>query len=359
MPYQDGYIDKDLLLYMQGFDLRIGTLECAIGSNLPPAPGKLKKNGGNDNVCYARDEDFCRVVEMGFSALSLGNNHSFDLGEDGLRNTIEHLRDSGIGYFGAGMNLSEASKPFVVSRGGRSICFIGCCIKGCAPRSLIVATDDSYGVYQPSIEDLEKQIRDLKGKYDFIIIMPHWGEEHVRIPPPENVSYARRMIDAGADAVLGSHSHCVSPIITYKGKIICFSMGNFLDPDKCLTPPRPFYYPKNKEELKSLPKCINYPWSVKQPMLCVCGSDSRMGWVIVSKFSTDMETTYRLVRIGQDNIIRLYAFYSSFKDYLLRCLILPFLGQMTRLGKCYRLIYKIGFLYERKVRNLGSFRKNI
>lgn len=358
LPYQDSYIDKTLVDYMSRFDFRIGTLECAIGTNLSPAPEKLKVNGGNNNVCYARDEDFFRIKELGLNAVSLGNNHSFDLGEEGLKNTIKHLRENQIGFFGAGLNKQEASAPLVVEFGETTLAFIGCCIKGLSPRSLIVATDNSYGVYQPTIEELIEQIKEIKRLYDFIIVMPHWGEEHIRIPPVENVIYAKRMVEAGADAILGSHSHCLAPYVTYKGKPIYYGMGNFLDPDKCLTPPRPFYYPKEKSELMELPKCINYPWSVKQPTLCVCGEDSRLGLAVTVRFDNGVDTDYGIVRLGKDNVLRWYSAYSKVKDYLIRRVAMQIAGFLTN-TTIYPIIYRIFFQFERRIRFMGDFRKNI
>ena len=171
LPYQESYIEPELSKYLASFDYRVGTLECAIGTNIPPASEKLIENGGNNNICFARDEDFFRLKEMGFNAFSLGNNHCFDLGEEGLKNTIRHLEDNGIGYFGAGMNKKEASLPYVVNIGRHEVAFIGCCIKGIAPNSIIAATENSYGVYQPSIDELLEQIKTLKGKYDNLIIV--------------------------------------------------------------------------------------------------------------------------------------------------------------------------------------------
>lgn len=85
LPYQDKYITSELLGFMHGFDFRIGTLEAAIGTNLRYDPVKM---AGRQNIVYARDEDFFRVKEMGFDVVSLANNHIWDLGEAGLRNTI-------------------------------------------------------------------------------------------------------------------------------------------------------------------------------------------------------------------------------------------------------------------------------
>lgn len=359
LPYQNEYIDSAVLDYMATFDYRIGTLECAIGTNIQPAPEKLKENGGNNNICYARNEDFFRIKEMGFNAVSLGNNHSFDLGEKGLKNTIKILRENGIGYFGAGMNKEEVSKPLLLNNpGGETICIIGCCINGLSPKNLIVATEKNYGVYQPKIEELEEQIKSLKGLYNYVIVMPHWGEEHVRIPPVKNVKYARRMIDAGADAVFGSHSHCLAPCITYKGKPIYFSMGNYLNPDKCLTPPRPFYYPTDKRELGTMPRCLNYPWSIKKPTILVSGEDTRLGLSVDVCIGTRIRTSYRIVRLDKNNVLRWYKDHSKVKNGFVRLFLMPITGLATK-SRFYKYLYKVGFKYERNWRNLGDFRKNI
>jgi len=83
LPYQNQYISSNLFAYMRVLDLRVGTLECAIGTDLPPAHEKLKENGGNNNVCIASGGNFFRIKELGFNIMSLGNNHSLDLGEEG------------------------------------------------------------------------------------------------------------------------------------------------------------------------------------------------------------------------------------------------------------------------------------
>ena len=357
LPYQDSYIDIELLSYMKSFDLRIGTLECAIGTNLKPAKEKLRKNGGNDNICFARDEDFFRIKELGFNVMSIGNNHSFDLGEEGLRNTIRVLRENGIGFCGAGMNLDEASQPYVSYCSGLSVCIIGCCIKGLSPKSLIVATENSYGVYQPTIEELATKIYTLKTLYDYVIVMPHWGEEHVRIPPFENVKYARQMIDAGADAIFGSHSHCLAPYTFYKSKPVFYGMGNFLYPDFCMMPPRPFYYPSTKQEIDEMQRCINYPSSVKSKTLCIWGKDSRYGLAVEAVIGKGIHSSYRIVRIDKNNILHLLNYYSKVEDLYLRHIRMPLASKITQ-WRLYGRLYKLVFRYERRIRNVGDFRKN-
>lgn len=360
LPYQERYIDDNLHAYMKGFDLRVGTLECAIGSNFLPAPEKLKDNGGNNNICFARDEDFFRIKELGFDALSLGNNHSFDLGEAGLKNTIRHLCENNIAFFGAGMNLAEASTPAVIKLQDQTLCFIGCCIKGLSPVKVIAATECSYGVYQPTIEELVKQINSLSGRYDKLIVMPHWGEEHILLPPYKCVEYAKKMIDAGADAVFGSHSHRVSTNLNYKGKPIIYGLGNFLYPDTCLEPPRPFYYPESTEEMKSLRLCVNYPKSVRERRLLVWSEDSRVGIaaaVTIDQKKLDVERI--LIRMGKDNVLRFLKNDSKTKNLLLKIGI--YFASVFTQPTIYRLSYRLTWRIAAYIntRNLGDFKKDI
>ena len=58
---------------------------------------------------------------MGFDVVSLANNHVFDLGVEGLENTIKLLKENGIQYCGAGMNLKEASRPAIIECNGKTI----------------------------------------------------------------------------------------------------------------------------------------------------------------------------------------------------------------------------------------------
>ena len=125
LPYQTAYIDKDLQDYMSRFDFRIGTLECAIGNDLPYDEVKMQ---GRMNIIYARNEDLFRIKEMGFDVVSLANNHVWDMGEAGLRNTMRQLDELGIRYCGAGMNIEEATRPVVLQKEGVSVAILAYCM---------------------------------------------------------------------------------------------------------------------------------------------------------------------------------------------------------------------------------------
>ena len=123
LPYQNKYIDKELLSYMRSFDLRIGTLECGVGTNIPFDSRKMDTY---KSIVYVRDEDIQRISEMGFNIVSLANNHAFDLDIEGLNNAISLLDSLGIQHFGAGATIEEAKKPVVINAGNEKIAIFGC-----------------------------------------------------------------------------------------------------------------------------------------------------------------------------------------------------------------------------------------
>ena len=84
LPYNDGgrYITNELLEYLHSFDILVGTLECAIGTGIEMDSTKMATT---KSIIYARNEDFFRVIDMGFNVLSLANNHVTDLGKKGWK----------------------------------------------------------------------------------------------------------------------------------------------------------------------------------------------------------------------------------------------------------------------------------
>ena len=275
LPYQDNYITSELLEYLKGFDFRIGTLESAIGTDLPYDPVKTQ---GRANIVYARNEDFYRVKEMGFDVVSLANNHVWDLGEEGLKNTIRILKENGIQYCGAGMNIEEASCPAVIEKNGMNVAILSYCMYGNKYLGYVeLAGENKAGINPLDIDKVVGDIREAKRKYDKVIVMPHWGREYCYEPLPECVTMAKQMIEAGADAVLGSHTHQIQPFLKHKGKPVCFSMGNFLFPDFYMYPPRPIWYPEKNEDLSKIKDVVGYPFPIEEPIRQVWNPISRYG----------------------------------------------------------------------------------
>lgn len=285
LPYQEEYFSRELFEYMAGFDFRVCTLEAAIGSNFPFDEVKMQ---GRQNIIFARDEDLFRVKELGIDVVSLANNHTMDLGEDGLLNTIYRLESSGIKYCGAGKNNEEASRPVVLEKDGSTVAIFAYCECGNELSGAVkIAGDFCAGVNPLNLDKVIQDIESAKQMYDYVVIMPHWGCEYSYYPLEEHVSMAKKMISVGADAIIGSHTHQIQPMLKYQGKPICFSLANFLFPDFCMCPPRPIGYPPTKADVEKLDKVIAYPFPIKEPVVRVWHQIARYGRIVAIHFSQD------------------------------------------------------------------------
>ena len=78
-----------------------------------------------------------------------------------------------------------------------------------------------------SEETLVNQIKEIRPKVDFLIITPHWGNEY-QMASSRQKNLARLAIDSGADLIIGHHPHWVQEIEEYQGKLIYYSLGNFI-----------------------------------------------------------------------------------------------------------------------------------
>lgn len=334
LPYQNEYVSPELRDFMAGFDLRIGTLEAAIGSSLPFDPVKVN---GRQNIVYARDDDFFRIKELGFDVVSLANNHVLDLTEQGLANTIRIVKESGIKYCGAGLRIEEASRPVVYEKDGVSIAILAYCMYGNKYLGHVeLASKDKAGVNPLDINTVICDIRNCKREYDRVIVMPHWGREYTYHPLRECVAMAKQMIDAGADAVLGSHTHQIQPFMKYQGKPICFSMGNFLFPDFYMQPPRPIWYPSKEQDLTSIKDVVGYPFPIERAIKQVWNPVSRYGCMVTLVFEEKRCTTsLEYVHLSDSNVVSLCELPASMR----RSILYARLSINSRLLRLFRKMY--------------------
>lgn len=155
-----------------------------------------------------------------FDILNVANNHIMDLGPEGFTETLEVLNQSDLKFIGAGNR--KFNQPYIIiERKGIKFGFLGYCeygFKNCKEDLFINKVDEN---------DITKQIKNLKLKFDIIIISLHWGNENVFYPSLAQIKLARNLIDAGAILVLGHHPHVVQGIERYKNGLIVYSLGNF------------------------------------------------------------------------------------------------------------------------------------
>ena len=200
---------------------------------------------------YSDPRNIPALLHASFDVLSLANNHTLDLGPEALLDTMARFKEAGIRYVGVGKNIAEAREPVILERKGRQVGFLA---YGCIGPDGYEATEDKPGYapvrswtiydkvdYQPATpprivsmpkkEDLAamvEDIRKLKTKVDVAIISFHWGLHFVpRTIPMYCFDIGHAAVDAGADLILGTHTHILKGIEVYKGKVIFYSTSNF------------------------------------------------------------------------------------------------------------------------------------
>ena len=305
------YVSQEVKDILANGDLRVGTLETAIGNE--PTYNVEKMNRKAD-VIYAEDDDLKRLVELDINIVSLANNHFFDLGPDGAEHTIELLDKLGIKHCGGGRNIQEASAPVVVTIKGKSIAFLAFCdwrdeTTGWCP----FASENAPGV-NPMYDDyVVAEIKKYRSKYDYIVVVPHWGLEYNYMPSVNVYRTRNKMLEAGADLILGGHTHCVQPIINKNGKSTVFSMGNFLFPDRLICPPRSTYYPHPLIDITQLPITNGYPY-VNEVTFKIWRPIARVGMIVVStldEYVINSEASYTL--LTKDNILLIKDLSANYK----------------------------------------------
>lgn len=235
---------------LEKFDFRVATLETALGEY---EDIDSVKNAKGEVAVWSKYEDVDKLLSLNINAVSLANNHSCDCGVDSMLKMLEHLHSKKIKTIGAGKDETEAMQPAVFEKNGETIAIIGCCKDDAyALGTLHFASANQGGLYRLDESVIVPQIKELKLQYTYVAVVVHWGVEHMWLPENNDVQIAKKMIDAGADMIIGGHPHHIQPMKAYKYRPIYYSLGNFHFPDFCLDAISNTYYPTD-EELRKLP----------------------------------------------------------------------------------------------------------
>jgi poly-gamma-glutamate synthesis protein (capsule biosynthesis protein) len=159
--------------------------------------------------------------------VSIANNHSFDAGEIGFIETINALNENKVAYFGGGMNIEEARKGVILDIKGVKVGFLGY-TSLCNSYFMSLAKKNQPGIlplFEPIVLD---DIRSLKKKCDFLIVVPHFDIENISKIHNNSIKITHKMVDYGADLVIGGHAHIPKPIERYRGKLIIYCLGSLI-----------------------------------------------------------------------------------------------------------------------------------
>lgn len=213
-------ISPELLQMMQDADVMCMNNEFTYSDRGEPLSGKAY-------TFRAKPERVDVLHEMGVDMVQLNNNHVYDYGKVALLDTLETLENANIEYFGAGRNLEEAKKPIYVTIDEKIVAFVGA---SRAEKNKITpqATDTKPGILRCYDTELFlESIKEADANADFVIAVVHWGTEYSYDLEKVQLTTGKEYLDAGADAIIGGHSHCLQGMEYYDEKPIIYSLGNF------------------------------------------------------------------------------------------------------------------------------------
>lgn len=149
-----------------------------------------------------------------------------DFGAVGLIEVRAKLAEAGIPSVGAGPSHAEAVAPVILEIRGQRVGILAYCdVDQVSP---LYAGPATAGVARWDARTCLNQIRQLRSTVDWVIVNMHWGVELSQLPSTQQREWARTLVDAGADVILGHHPHVLQPIEIVGHAVIAYSLGNFL-----------------------------------------------------------------------------------------------------------------------------------
>lgn len=212
-----------------GADARIVNLETSITRSEQRWPGKgVHYRMGPENVAC--------LTAARIDACALANNHVLDHGRPGLVETLETLARAGVQVAGAGLDLAQARRPAVLElAGGGRVVVIALGTEESGIPASWAATPSRSGVdVVRRLDDraasaLAERVGRVKRAGDVVVVSIHWGTNWGWEVPPNHVRFAHSLVDAGVDVVHGHSSHHVRPIEVYRGRLVLYGCGDFID----------------------------------------------------------------------------------------------------------------------------------
>lgn len=226
----------DVLPQLAQADLRIINLECALTRHLQPWTRSEKM------FHFRADPAAVHVLQGArIDACALANNHIMDFEEQGLRDTLSVLDKAGIRHAGAGANAVKAAAPALLDarlsgKTGAAPCRVAL-LSYTDNQADFAATAGHPGSNYLEVSLDEATLARVSGGIeearsqgaDLVVYSSHWGANFVERPSAQFRSFARRVIELGADIFHGHSAHICQGIELHQGKPILYDTGNFID----------------------------------------------------------------------------------------------------------------------------------
>jgi poly-gamma-glutamate synthesis protein (capsule biosynthesis protein) len=165
----------------------------------------------------------------GVDVVTMANNHAVDFGPVGLQDSLAAVKNPPIPVVGIGADATAAYKPYLTTLRGVKVAVL-------AASQVQDITNQKYaaGPGKPGIasalqpDRLVKAVKDAKAKADVVVVYLHWGIEGDKCPSADQQGLAKKLADAGATAVVGTHAHVMQGAGMLGGTYVAYGFGNFL-----------------------------------------------------------------------------------------------------------------------------------
>ncbi len=213
-------IEPQLLKQLQEADIFMVNNEFPFSNRGEPMEDK--------QFTFCCDPKYVKALnEMGVDIVSLANNHTIDYGRDALSDTFTTLDGAGILYAGAGETKERAYELQVIEKNGKKFGFLAA--SRVVPESNWKVEERTPGMLTAYDDTkLVQLIKEARSECDFLSVYIHWGVEYDAYPQEYQTKIASDCFAAGADLVLGAHTHCLQGISYIEGKPVFYSLGNFV-----------------------------------------------------------------------------------------------------------------------------------
>lgn len=205
---------------IQKYDLSFANLESPFNEG-----GQIYDTG----MTFGADPKTVKTLTYaGFDVISLANNHFGNMQNQGMTYTMNWLSQNKIKYAGAGATSKTSCNPTILDVQGFKIAFLA--VDGVDSTPVVYRADSKYpGLCSWSQTKLiDTGIEIARKKADFVIVSMHAGSEYQAYHRQDQEDFAKKMIEQGANLVLGHHPHVAQDLETYKNGLIFYSLGNFI-----------------------------------------------------------------------------------------------------------------------------------
>lgn len=211
----------DLVPLFQGADVAFGNLETPVAptSGRPGVPFQFNAPESLPPALRA----------SGFTVLSTANNHAYDQGVKGVRETLDRLKEARLVAIGSGEDRPQAEALRLVERQGVRVAFLGF--------TDLFNLDLNHRATEPWVRPLDLEpalaaVREARTQADLVVVSVHWGNEYQHQPTKRQRDLARALVEAGCDVLLGHHPHVLQPVELMEANgrkaLVAYSLGNFI-----------------------------------------------------------------------------------------------------------------------------------